>query len=62
MAGRRETYIIKVALDNVDVAGECLEIVIRLLGAQVARAENVLDLSRHLHACHRRKEVNDFGV
>lgn len=30
-----------------DVSGQRLQVVIALLGAQVARAQNVLDLARH---------------
>ncbi|KAF4520052.1 hypothetical protein B566_EDAN008340 [Ephemera danica] len=35
--------LVEVAADNVHVAGQRLQIVVGLLGAQVARAENVLD-------------------
>lgn len=44
---RRCTHLVKVPTHDVDVPGECLQVVIALLGAQVPRAEDVLDLSRH---------------
>lgn len=33
------------------ITGKRFEVVVRLLGAQVARAQNVLDLAWHLWAC-----------
>ncbi|MPC84917.1 hypothetical protein E2C01_079670 [Portunus trituberculatus] len=41
------THLIKVATHNMDVGSQGLEVVIALLGAQVASAQNVLDTSRH---------------
>lgn len=41
------TNLIEVSSHYVDVSGQRLQVVIALLGAQVARAQNVLDLARH---------------
>lgn len=40
------TDLVEVASDYVDVSRESLQVVIALLGAEVACAENVLDLPR----------------
>lgn len=46
MPKKRRTDLVKVPSDYVDVSGERLQVVIALLGAKVARAEDVLDLPR----------------
>ena len=45
---RRCKHLVEIALDNVDIAGKRFEVVINLLGAEVACAQNMLDLSRYL--------------
>ena len=42
------TYIIKVSLGYVHITGQGLEVVVRLLGAEVACTQDVLDLAWHL--------------
>lgn len=41
----QQTDLIKVSPDDVDVPGQRLQVVVALLGAEVSRAEDVLDLS-----------------
>lgn len=41
------TNLIKVSSHDVDVSSQRLQVVIALLGAEVARAQNVLDLPWH---------------
>lgn len=40
------TDLVKVSSDDVDISSQGLQVVIALLGTQVTRAEDVLDLSR----------------
>lgn len=42
-----QTNLIEVSSHYVDVSSQRLQVVIALLGAQVARAQDVLDLARH---------------
>jgi hypothetical protein len=46
--GRAAAYLVEVTAHNVHVGGQRLEVVVHLLGAQVARAEDVLYLARDL--------------
>ena len=41
------TNLIKISSDNVHITGESFEVVERLLGAQVAGAQDMLDLAWH---------------
>ena len=41
-----QTDLVEVSSDYVDVSSESLQVVIALLGAQIACAKNVLDLPR----------------
>lgn len=43
---QKHTDLVKVSPDYVDVSSQSLQVVIALLGAEVACAENVLDLPR----------------
>ena len=36
-------YIIEISLHDMNIAGQSLQIIVRLFGAQVARTKNVLD-------------------
>lgn len=45
--GREKKYLIKVTAHNVDITGQCFQVVERFLRAQVSSAQNVLNLSRH---------------
>jgi len=44
---RKHHYLIKVPSDNVNVPSQSLEVVVSVLGAEVSRAEDVLDLPRN---------------
>ena len=45
----RGVYIIKISLNDVHVTSNRLQVVVRLLGTQVASANHVLYLARYLH-------------
>lgn len=51
------THIIEIALNHVHIAGQRLEIVQGLLGAQVAGAEYVLDSVGHQNLLELRRQV-----
>lgn len=40
-------HLIKVASDDVHISCQCLQVVVALLGTEVARTEDVLNLARH---------------
>jgi hypothetical protein len=50
----RMVRIFKVTLDNVQICGDCSQVVYRVPSAQVACAKNVLDLAWH-------QELLEFG-
>ena len=51
------TYVVEVTLNHVHIAGQCLEIVVRLFRAQVARAEYVLNSIRYQNLLELGRQV-----
>ena len=39
-------YLVEISPDDMDVAGQCFQVVVGFFGAQIPGAENVLDFSR----------------
>lgn len=51
------THVIEIALNHVHIAGQGLEIIVGLLGAQIAGAEYVLDSIGHQNLFELRRQI-----